>query len=439
MRAAAWVCGIGVLAAALRGQSFPVSAYTLANGMKVLVQEDSSIPNVAVHFIFRAGSRNEFPGATGISHFFEHMMFNGARKYGPGQFDTEMARHGGDNNAYTTRDLTAYTDWVPRPALELALEMEADRIAHVSLDPAIVESERKVVAAERRTTVDDNNEGLLLEQLYATAFVAHPYRWPIVGWAPDIAGWTTVDLERHYRAGYAPNNCTVVAVGDVRAEEFLALARRHLEPMPRHAPPDEVRAREPRQMGERRTVIHKRAQMPLEMVAWHTPASNHTDYWPLKVLTCILAEGRSSRLYRRLVDRGQVALSVSGWLQLSLDPGLLVLSVQPRGTAEVEAAEAALLEEVEALREAAPSEAEVEKARNQLLAGFYRRLRTNSGRAAALGEYEIYFGGFRKLFAVPQRIARVTPADVRRVAEAWLTEGNRTVATLLPAGGEASE
>ena len=181
--------------------------------------------------------------------------------------------------------------------------------------------------------------------------------------------------------------------------------------------------------------------MPLQLVAWHTPASSHADYWPLQVLTSILAEGRSSRLYRRLVDGGQLALSVSGSLQLSLDPGLLVLSVQPRGTAELGPAEAALLEEVDALRESAPSEAEVEKARNQLLAAFYRHLRTNSGRAAALGEYEIYFGGFRSLFAVPERIARVTPADVRRVAETWLTAGNRTVATLMPTAdeGEASE
>ncbi len=425
-----------VFAAALPGQRFPVSSYTLANGMKVLVQEDSSIPNVAVHFIFRVGSRNEFPGATGISHFFEHMMFNGSRKYGAGQFDVEMARNGGDNNAYTTQDLTAYTDWVPRPALDLALEMEADRIAHLNFDAAVVESERKVVAAERRATVDNSNDGLLLEQLYATAFVAHPYRWPIVGWASDIAGWTAADLERHYRAGYAPNNCTVVAVGDVRAEEFLALARKHLEPIPRHETPPPVRAREPRQMGERRTVIHKQAQAPLEFVAWHTPPSNHADYWPLQVLTCILAEGRSSRLYRRLVDGGQLALSVNGWVQLSLDPGLLVLSMQPRGRPELEPAEAALFEEVEGLRQAAPSEGEVEKARNQLLAAFYRRLRTNSGRAAALGEYEIYFGGFRNLFAVPERIARVTPADVRRAAETWLTAGNRTVATLLPTAGE---
>ena len=195
------------------------------------------------------------------------MMFNGARKYGPGQFDIEMARNGGDNNAYTTPDLTAYTDWVPRPALELALEMEADRLAHLSFDPAIVESERQVVVSERRTTVDNSNEGLLLEQLYATAYIAHPYRWPVIGWASDIAGWTAADLARHYRTGYAPNNCTVIAVGDVRAEEFLALARRHLEPIPRHEPPPEVRTREPQQMGERRAVIHKRAQMPLQLFA----------------------------------------------------------------------------------------------------------------------------------------------------------------------------
>lgn len=428
-------------AAALQGQTFAVTSHTLANGMKVLVQEDRTIPNVALHFIFRVGSRNEFPGATGLSHFFEHMMFNGTQKYGPGQFDIQMARHGGDNNAYTTQDLTAYTDWVPREALALALEMEADRIAHLDFDPAIVESERQVVISERYATVDNSHYGLLLEQLYATAFVAHPYRWPVLGWAPDIAGWTADDLVRHHRAGYAPNNCLVIAVGDVTAGEFLALARKYLEPIPRQAPPPAVRAREPAQMGERRTAIHKPAQTPLELIAWHVPASSHRDYWPLRVLVCILAEGRSSRLYRRLVDPGQLALSVGGWLELALDPGLLVFSLRPRGTAELEGAERALLEEVRALCEVAPAEAEVEKARNRLLTAFYRRLRTNSSRAETLGECEIYFGGFRQLFAVPGRIEGVSAADVRRAAHTWLTARNRTVATLLPsaAAGEVSE
>src|SRR5208283_3805344 len=161
-------------------ETFDVHSQTLANGMKVLIQEDHNIPNVAMYFFFRIGSRNERPGATGISHFFEHMMFNGAKKYGPKQFDNEMEKNGGNNNAYTTEDDTVYTDWFPRTALELLFDMESDRIRDLSFDPKIIESERGVVYSERRTSVDNSNRGLLSELAQATAFIAHPYHWPVV-------------------------------------------------------------------------------------------------------------------------------------------------------------------------------------------------------------------------------------------------------------------
>src|SRR5580658_1875425 len=175
------LCALGFAGAPVWAQSqeFPVSARTLKNGMKVLVQPDHSIPNVALYFFFGIGSRNEHPGTTGLSHFFEHMMFNGAKKYGPKQFDIQMEKNGGNNNAYTTQDTTVYTDWFPRSALELMMDMEADRIRDLSFDPKMVESERGVVYSERRLSVDNSNFGVLYEQLGAAAFVAHPYHWPV--------------------------------------------------------------------------------------------------------------------------------------------------------------------------------------------------------------------------------------------------------------------
>src|SRR6516162_4224430 len=168
------------------GQTFDVKTTTLKNGMKVLVQEDHTIPNVALYTFYRIGSRNERPGTTGISHFFEHMMFNGAKKYGPGEFDRAMEANGGSNNAYTTRNVTVYQDWFPRTALDLIFDIEADRIQYLSFDAKKIESERGVVASERRTSVDADNEGVLNEQLWATAFIAHTYQWPVVGWMSDI-------------------------------------------------------------------------------------------------------------------------------------------------------------------------------------------------------------------------------------------------------------
>src|SRR5229473_1414840 len=159
--------------ASLAAQTFDVKTTTLKNQMRVIVQEDHSIPNVALYIFYRIGSRNERPGTTGISHFFEHMMFNGAKKYGPGEFDRTMEAAGGSNNAYTNRDTTVYQDWFPRSALDLIFDLEADRIENLSFDPKIIASERGVVASERRTSVDANNAGILFEQLYATAYTAH--------------------------------------------------------------------------------------------------------------------------------------------------------------------------------------------------------------------------------------------------------------------------
>src|SRR3984885_2207536 len=186
---------------------------TLNNGMKVIIQEDHNIPNVALYFFYKIGSRNERPGITGISHFFEHMMFNGAKKYGPKQFDNEMEKAGGNNNASTSEDLTVYTDWFPRTALELMFDMEGDRIRDLAFEPKIIESERGVVYSKRRSSVDNSNFGILREQLTAAAFTAHPYHWPVVGWPSDIEAWTMDDLKSHFRMGYAPNNGPRALVG----------------------------------------------------------------------------------------------------------------------------------------------------------------------------------------------------------------------------------
>ena len=409
-----------------------VTTHELANGMKLLVQEDHDIPNVAMYFFYRIGSRNEVPGTTGISHFFEHMMFNGAKKYGPKQFDIQMEKAGGSNNAYTGNDVTVYTDWFPRAALELMFDMEADRIRDLQFDPKMVESERGVVYSERRSRVDNDNFGALYEQLMATAYTAHPYQWPVIGWAADIESWTMQDLKNHFRMGYAPNNCVMVVVGAVKPAEILALAKKYLEPIPRQEPPPPVRTREPEQQGERRLVVRKEAELPIQMVAWHVPEARHKDYAALRVLRAILSEGRSSRLYRRLVDRDQVALSVDVIAEHSLDPGTLIVSMQPRSGVEPAKTEAALFDEIEKVRSAEPAEPELRKVKNQLIAAHYRELKTIAGRANLLGTYEVFFGDHKRLFDAEKEIEAVTAADVQRVARQYLRPENRTVATLLP-------
>jgi zinc protease len=196
-----------------------VNTFTLKNGMKVLVVEDFSIPNANMYLFYKVGSRNEYQGITGLSHFFEHMMFNGAKKYGPKQFDQTMEFNGGANNAYTTENVTVYTDWFPASAADVIFDLEADRISTLSIDPSIVESERGVVLSERRTGLENSPWRLLSQSMQATAFQEHPYHWPVMGYEDDMKNWNQQDLERYFKTYYAPNNCVVVVSGAIKTEE----------------------------------------------------------------------------------------------------------------------------------------------------------------------------------------------------------------------------
>jgi zinc protease len=420
------------LAAAASAQSFDVKTSTLKNGMKVLVQEDHSIPNATMYVFYRIGSRNERPGTTGLSHFFEHMMFNGAKKYGPGQFDRVMEAGGGRNNAYTNNDVTVYQDWFPASQLELIFDLEADRIQNLAFDPEIIKSERGVVASERRTSVDSNNFGLLSEQLSATAFTAHPYQWPVVGWMVDIENWTMEDLKHHFAMGYSPSNATMVVAGDVKAEEVFRLAQKYIEPIASHDPPPKVTTQEPEQLGERRVVVKKYAQLPILMVAYHVPQTASPDYYALQVLQTILFSGQSSRMYQRIVDKDQLAIAVESSMDFAFDPTLFTLVAQPKAGVQPEAVEKAIYEELDKAKAQPVTDQELEKAKNILLANFYRQMKTINGRANTLGSYEVFFGDYKKLFTAADDYSRVTKEDVRRVAQKYFSDKNRTVATLVP-------
>ena len=421
-----------LMTAAADAQQFQIKTHTLKNGMKIIVEEDHSIPNVALYIFYRIGSRNERPGTSGLSHFFEHMMFNGAKKYGPKQFDRTMEAAGGSNNAYTSNDLTVYQDWFPRSALDLIFDLEADRIRDLSFDPKVVESERGVVASERRSSVDGSNFGILSEQMYAAAFTAHPYQWPVVGWMVDIENWKMEDLKRHFEMGYSPSNATMVVSGDISMEEIVKLAEKYIEPITPHDPPAKVTTQEPEQLGERRVTVRKFAQLPILMMGYHVPAASDPDYYPLQVLQTILFSGQSSRMYQRLVDKDQLALFVSGGTRPTFDPTLFSVNSQPKAGIEPGKVETAIYEEFEKIKTSAVTDQELEKAKNILLANFYRQMKTISGKANTLGSYEVFFGDYRKLFTAANDYSKVTKEDVQRVAKKYFTEKNRTVATLIP-------
>jgi zinc protease len=429
---AMWVAASCAGSAASNAQEFKVESRTLKNGMKVLVQSDHSIPNVALYIFYRIGSRNERPGTTGISHFFEHMMFNGAKKYGPGELDKVMESNGGSNNAYTTQNVTVYQDWFPRSAMPLIFDIEADRIQNLSFDPAKIESERGVVASERRTSVDNENAGVLGEQLWATAFVAHPYQWPVVGWMSDIEHWTIDDLKRHFAMGYSPSNATMVVVGDVTPEEVFQLCEKTIEPIPSHDPPPPVTTVEPVQLGERRLVVHKPAELPLLMIGYHVPQTNNADFYALNILRAVLFQGESSRMYQRLVDKDQIALDVESGVEPAFDPTLAIVYAQPKQGVDPEKCEKAIYEELDKAKTTLISDSELQKAKNIRLMEFYEQMRTINGRGNTIGTYEVFFGDYHKLFEAAKNYGAVTKEDVQRVAKEYFGPNNRTVATLLP-------
>ena len=436
------VCALGFAAVASaqnEAKQFPVATKTLKNGMKVLVQSDHSIPNVALYVFYRIGSRNEHPGTTGLSHFFEHMMFNGAKKYGPGELDKVMEANGGENNAYTTQNTTVYQDWFPRSALPLIFDIEADRIQYLQFDPKKIASEREVVASERRLRTDNDNGGLLDEQLWATAFIAHPYQWPVVGWMSDIEHWTMEDLKHHFEMGYSPNNATMVVVGDVTPDEIFQLCEKVIEPIPTHAPPPPVTTIEPEQLGERRLVVHKTAELPLLMIGYHVPQTNNPDFYALNILRTVLFQGESSRMYQRLVDKDQIALDVSAFVQPSFDPTLAIVVAQPKQGIDPAKCETAIYEEFDKAKSALISDQELEKAKNIRLVEFYHQMRTINGRANTIGTYEVFFGDYNRLFDAAKNYSAVTKEDVQRVAKQYFAANNRTVATLLPENEEKAK
>jgi zinc protease len=409
-----------------------VKSMTLANGMKVIVWTDRDIPNVALYNWVRVGSRNEVPGITGLAHFFEHMMFNGTRKRAPGEFDRLMEAQGGSNNAFTSENVTVYQDWVPRGALDMVFDLEADRLANLSFDPQVVESERGVVHSERRFAVEDNNEGFLVEQVQATAFAAHPYQIPTIGWPADIQSWTLEDLQSFYKTNYAPNNCTLILVGDISAEEGFALAKKHLEPIPRQAPPPAVRTTEPEQLGEKRLLVEREAQTPLLIQAYKSPAADDPMAPAIELLLSVLVEGNASRLNRLLVEEKKLAIQVGGQFQEGFDPMLTWIQLTLPQGADIAAAEQALDAALADVVEKGVTDAELARARNQFASGFWKQIATIDGKAQLLGEFEVFAGDYRKLFDAPAVYEKVTREDLRQAAARVFQKKHRTVGVLVP-------
>ena len=409
-----------------------VIATTLDNGLRVLLLEDPRSPIVSFQVWYRVGSRDEQRGATGIAHFLEHLMFKGTPTHGPKQFARLVEENGGQDNAFTSQDVTSYFVDIAADKLDLVIDLEADRMQNLLLDPKEIASEREVVIEERRTRTEDDPGGYLGEEVSSIAFKAHPYGVPIIGWMEDIKRITPAEIRAFYKTYYVPNNAIVVAVGAFKAADALEKIRRRFGRIPRGKVPPPVLTVEPPQNGERRVTVKKQAELPIVYLAWHVPNQRSDDAPALEVLSTILAGGRASRLYRDLVYQRQLALEAGGdYSYFSIDPNLFWFWATPMPGQKAETLETELATHMERLKTEPVTDEELARARNQIEASFVFQEDSIHRRAALLARFEL-IGGWALKESFIAKIRAVTAADLTRVARAWFAPDKKSVGVLLP-------
>jgi zinc protease len=427
--------GVAVIispAVAWSGLADRVSETILPNGLKVLVLENHKAPVVTFQVWYRVGSRNERWGKTGLSHMLEHMMFKGTKRFGPEEFSRIIQENGGDDNAFTSTDYTAYFENLSADRVGVALDLEADRMQNLLLREEDFHTERMVVMEERRMRTEDNPQAFLQEEVNAAAFQLQPYHWPTIGWMEDIRRFTLEDLKNYYRTYYNPVNVFLVVVGDFKKEELLPRIQAAFGPIPRGVPPNQEESVDPPQSGERRIVLKREARLPYLLIGYHVPNLRDQDSYVLEVIATLLAGGKSSRFYRNLVQEKELALSAEAEHSLlSRDPNLFLISAQPLPGKDVTTVQKALDQEIERLRRQPVGLRELEKAKNLLEVSFISGQDSMFFQAMLLAQYEIA-SAWRAADDYLPSIRKVSPEDILRVANQYLVRDRRTVGLLVP-------
>jgi zinc protease len=416
-----------------------VKEYRLQNGMKVIIVEEHKAPVATFQVWYRVGSKDEPSDKSGISHLLEHMMFKGTPQYGPSFLSRLIQKNGGTDNAHTTKDHTAYFEIVPSDRILLPIELEADRMKNLALDPKEVLSERSVVMEERRLRYEDDPQNSLFEEVVAVAHKTHPYRRPVIGWMSEIKSIEREDLYAYYKKYYSPANAFIVVVGDVNADEILKKIKTQFEPMTSDYVHESITSIEPEQQGEKRVILRREAELPFLILAYHTPNFPHEDSYALDVLNLILSGGKSTRLYQSLVYGKNIALNASAdYSGFNKDPHLFFFFATASPGKNIAEIEDALYIEIEKIKKETPSEYEVQKAKNQVEVSFIMGQDSIYMQAMKYGIFEM-LGDWRLIDTYLDGIRKVTIGDLMRVANKYLTEENRTVGILIPKKKDESE
>ncbi len=421
---------------------------TLDNGLRVILREVRERPLVGVWMWYRVGGRNELPGTTGVSHWVEHMLFKGGKRFGKGEITKEISRRGGALNAFTWIDCTAYFETLPADEIDLSLAIEADRIYDTRIEPDEAEAERTVVISEREGS-ENYPEFWLREEVQAIAWREHPYRLGVIGPKSDLRAMTRENLYDHYKRYYMTNNATLVMVGDFSSAELLDRIHGEFDKHPAGPTPPKLQIEEQPQTGERRVSVSRPGPTHYVMLAYHAPEASHADAAAMVVLSSLLGGasspiawggarglGRSSRLYRALID-GEIASSVSAGYELTLDPYLFVIDATLRNGVEPARAEAAIAQEIHKIQREGVSVDELGRTKRQLHAQVVYSLEGVTNQGFALGFMDLVAGDAAGWETFPAALQNVTPDDIQHAANTYLVDKQRTTGWFLPENKES--
>ena len=420
----------------------------LDNGLMVLLKPVRTAPVATFWVWYRVGSRNEVPGITGVSHWVEHMMFKGTPTLSKGEIMRVINRNGGVDNAFTSNDYTAYFELLPSDRIDLALRIESDRMVNASFEPAEVASERTVIISEREGA-ENEPRFWLGEEVQALAFKVHPYHHDTIGWKTDLETMTRDDLYAHYKTYYVPNNAIIVAAGDFDADEMFTKIQNAFGALPRGKDAPAVKSIEPPQEGERRVVLRRPAPASYFHAVYHAPQAADPDYFPVFVLVSVLSgvggmsfsghgsPGRSSRLYRALVETG-LAVEVDCGFRATIDPGTLDVAATARPGVAIEKVERAIFAELEKIATKRVTEPELAKVIKQARSQFVYAADGVMNVGGWLGQLELV-ASYKLYETFLDHLAKVTRDDVLRVAAKYLGETNRTVGWFIPTNGGAAK
>ena len=406
-----------------------IKRHRLANGLCVLVIEDHSAPLASVQMWYKVGSRNEVTGKTGLAHLLEHLMFNGTKRFPPNYYSELVSMFGGYENAYTSKDVTTYWAVIPSSKVETLLELEADRMVNCTFSN--FEEEKRVVMEERRLQYENNPYGMFWEYLEALAFTAHPYRRPVIGWMSDLEKMELDDVLEFYRTFYRPDNALLAVSGDVESEQVFSWAEQHFGDIEAgETPVPEVRTVEPPQVGEKRMKIRRWNGLRIWGVAFHIPKFSAEDYPEVAIMASLIGAGKSSRLHKALVDEG-LATEIAIQLDRTLDPGLLSIEATPKKGVSFDKIEEVVFKELDRLKDEPVSDREFTKIMNSIVSGLIFSQESIVGKGMTIASFEVLDGqdAFNRWL---QRLLEVTPERIRKAAQKYLVETNRTVVMLEP-------